>query len=100
GSSDWMPLRVEPRANGAHSWRPSTNGRMEARLRVRDRAGNEAEQKATVEPPAQDARSTDPRNSAAPEPLRGNSGSAPLAGNVPVRLVNSTHIELNYKLKD
>src|SRR5262249_55026164 len=40
GSNEWLPLRVDPRAAGNHAWRPSTNGRMEARLRARDLAHN------------------------------------------------------------
>lgn len=100
GSSEWLPLRAEPKPSGSHAWRPSTNGRMEARLRVRDRAGNESEQKTAIDPPLPDQPFNDTRYTGKPEPLRGNNQPPPTPGNVPLRLVNSTHFDLNYKLKD
>ncbi len=100
GSSDWLPLRVEPRANGGHSWRPSTNGRMEARLRVRDLARNESEQKVAVEPPNQGAPVSDARNAGNTEPLRGGTLPPAGTGSVPIRYVNNTTFDLKYKLKD
>jgi hypothetical protein len=100
GSAEWLPLRVDAKPSGSHAWRPSTNGRIEARLRVRDRAGNESEQKTVVEPPLTDQPFNDTRYTGNTEPLRSSNQTPPNTGKVPLRLVNSTHFDLNYKLKD
>jgi hypothetical protein len=103
GSDEWRPLRLDPLASGRHAWRPNTNAPMEVRLRVRDLAKNENEQKANVLPPDGESRfAADTRVNSNPDGQRSNNHVPPATprGNVPYRFVNSTHIELNYKLKD
>jgi hypothetical protein len=93
GSSEWIPLRVDPAVSGQHAFRPAGTSTLEARLRVRDLAQNESETFATVLPP-QDARpSQNPYNA---EPVR--QVNTPARTNV--RLVNSTQFSLNYDLKE
>jgi hypothetical protein len=43
GTRDWFPLAIQQIPQGKHSWNPNINGRVEVRLQVRDKAGNEAE---------------------------------------------------------
>ncbi len=105
GSEDWRPLRIDPIAAGRFAWRPSTNATLEVRLRARDKAGNESEQKATVLPGEADGRITNdsrPNTGYIPDPARSESyaTSARPRGNVPYKFVNNKHIEINYKLKD
>jgi hypothetical protein len=92
GAADWLPLRVDPVATGHYSWRPAAGGTLEARLRVRDKAGNEGERQATVLAAA-DSRvgSPDLATHYAPRPP----ASSPL-----VKLVNSKRINLNYEVQD
>lgn len=98
GSNEWQPLRIDPRASGRQAWRPTAGPHLEVRLRARDKAGNEAEQRAPVIGP-QDGRFGDSgRFTANPEPVRG--GDRLPDPNAPTRLVNSTTFDLNYKVKE
>jgi beta-lactamase regulating signal transducer with metallopeptidase domain len=53
GEQQWRPVRVPAQAKGSFFWQPVAFGGMEARVRVRDRAGNaaEAQKELTVLPP-------------------------------------------------
>lgn len=44
----WHPVKVPPEAEGKVRWLPEPDGALEVRLRVKDRAGNEAEVMAEV----------------------------------------------------
>jgi hypothetical protein len=93
GTSDWIPLTVEPALTGQRSWTPSTSGTVEVRLRVRDLAKNEGEYTIKLAPAAQDFRAT---NS-----LAGQEPSASSTATAPGKLwVNSKKISLNYEIKD
>src|SRR5262249_40415608 len=48
GSSGWWPVSVDAVAAGQRYWTPGTNGTIEARLSVRDKAENRAEKVAVV----------------------------------------------------
>lgn len=89
GTAEWLPLRVEPSAGGQHAWRPGTSGTLEVRLRARDRAGNDAEQRAAVQAPQESFSGGPTANLAATSPQGGA-----------VRMVNSKHISLNYEVKE
>jgi len=91
-TAEWRPLRVDPAAAGQHYWRAETNGTLDVRLQVRDRAGNSADKVIPVAGaqdyrPSADAVKSDPPRSPAP------AGPA-------VRMVNSKHISLNYEVKE
>jgi beta-lactamase regulating signal transducer with metallopeptidase domain len=43
GGAKWLPLGVKQYAAGHHTWLPAGEGPVTVRLRVRDRAGNQAE---------------------------------------------------------
>ncbi len=100
GRSGWVPVpvTVRPDAVGQATWSPGTNGPVEVRLQVRDRAGNLGEATTTV-------------NAAGPGGYNGGAGSGGVntAGAAPPsapapgggaqrRMVNSKHISLNYDI--
>jgi hypothetical protein len=91
-SPDWIPLPVEPAANGQRAW-SAEPGPVEVRLRVRDLAKNPGEAKITLGPGgAHDSRLN-----------YQDSASSRLAGRgaaVGTRWVNSKRISLNYKLQE
>jgi hypothetical protein len=91
GAAEWLPLRADPVAVGRCSWRPTAGGPLDARLRVRDKAGNEGERQTTVLAVA-DGRE------ASYAPAR--SPATPPADSPLVRLVNSKRISLNYDVQD
>ena len=85
GTAEWLPLGVQPAANGQHFWKPATNGAVEVRLQALDRAGNKGEAKATV---------------VAVGPAQAEASPAAAPANPAVRMVNSKRISLNYEVKD
>jgi hypothetical protein len=85
GSAEWSPLRPEPALTGQHYWKPMGAGTLEVRLHLRDRAGNEADGKATVQAVAE--------NHVAAVP------STVVPSNPDRRLVNSKRFCLNYEVK-
>jgi hypothetical protein len=91
-SAEWRPLRVDVAAAGQYSWRPETNGTLDVRLQVRDRAGNAGDKVIPV------SAGTDYHASA--EQLRPEATRAPAAAGPAVRMVNSKHISLNYEVKE
>jgi len=92
GSADWRPLRVDAAAAGQYSWRPDTNGPVDVRLQVRDRAGNASDKVIPLSGGTDYHTSGEP---ARPEPPR----PATPAG-AAVRMVNSKRISLNYEVKE
>lgn len=86
GSAEWTPLRAEPSLSGNHRWRLPNAGPYEVQLRLRDRAGNEATGRATVQGGGQEAR-------IAPETQAAPPGTA-------VRMVNSKRFTLNYEVTE
>ncbi|QDU61312.1 hypothetical protein Pan216_21670 [Planctomycetes bacterium Pan216] len=52
-SSPWIPIAVQPQESGSANWRPEARGGepIEIRLRVSDRAGNEATKSITLQTP-------------------------------------------------
>jgi hypothetical protein len=100
GGADWVPLGGELPASGQRYWKPLTNGAVEVRLRARDRADNWNEDKATIGSGGGFAgRTTVP----APNDGYGGRPADPYAAHPAepnIRLVNSTHIGLNYEIKD
>lgn len=88
GTPDWSPLRVDPVAAGKYEWRPGTNGNIDVRLKIRDRAGNPAESKVSLSPGSQVTRLPDPPQ------------HQPQPGHANLRLVNSKRISLNYEIKE
>jgi hypothetical protein len=93
GSSEWVPLRVEPALNGQHSWTPSTSGTFEVRLRVHDLAKNVGEYSIKLTPSAQEYRPAN--NFSAQEPAASGSSTEPGK-----RWVNSKKISLEYEIKE
>jgi hypothetical protein len=91
GGRDWTPLPVIQMAQGKHSWNPNINGRVEVRLQVRDKAGNESEAVIPIVP-------------AGVNPMSG--GGVPGAGSVAERpqgnlfYVNSLSFNLDYELEN
>jgi hypothetical protein len=89
GGREWFPLPIIQTAQGRHSWDPKINGRVEVRLQVRDKAGNEGEATVTLVP-------------AGVNPSAGGAGPAP--GGVADRghdnlfYVNNKRFNLDYEL--
>jgi hypothetical protein len=50
GEKKWLPLKVEQAATSLHEWDTPLNTDMEVRLRVSDKAGNQAESTVLVTP--------------------------------------------------
>jgi hypothetical protein len=96
GATDWVPLGGELPANGQRFWRPVTTGPLEVRLRARDLADNWGEDRTSVGGGGLAGRPAGPADAATGRPEA--SGSRP--PEPPVRLVNSTHIALNYEIRD
>ena len=91
GGSEWIPLNVEPAANGQHAWTPSTSGTVDVRLRVRDLAKNEGEAMIKLTPGTQESRTSSGQDA----------GASSSSRTAPGKLwVNSTKIKLNYEVKD
>lgn len=86
---DWVPRNVPRVLSGQLSWDPGTEGPVEVRLQVKDRAGNLGE--STVA--ARGDGSTPVRRG---DPAAPDRGEGPAAG----RKVNSPRISLNYKVDD
>src|SRR5262249_36419488 len=57
GSAQWIPLQVTGGTNGQYAWNPGAGGALEVRLRARDLAKNEGEDKLTIVPGAQTGQS-------------------------------------------
>lgn len=95
GLMDWTSTRVvEAKAAGAQYWSDVGPGtRMEVRLRVGDRAGNEAEQTLVL------AQGADARTGDAPQPAPGNFGNPP-AASPRVFHVNSRRFGLPFTLSN
>ncbi|HEV3202908.1 MAG TPA: hypothetical protein VGY77_00925 [Gemmataceae bacterium] len=89
GSSDWIPLAADLQATGQRSWKPTTNGSVEVRLRARDKADNWGEEKTALTPGA----------SIGTNPPFVESG-VPRTKEAAVRLVNSKRFGLNYDIKE
>lgn len=88
GGGEWTPLAADIPATGQHYFRPPTNAAVEVRLRARDRADNQAEEKlalggAGARPPVYQGESAGVRP---PESA--------------VRIVNSTRFGINYEIKE
>lgn len=88
GGGEWTPLAADIPATGQHYFRPTTNAAVEVRLRARDRADNQSEDKVV---------------------LGGGAGRAPVyqgessVGRPPesaLRVVNSTRFGINYEIKE
>jgi len=94
GGGDWIPLHVEPAANGQHAWTPSTTGTVDVRLRVRDLAKNEGEASIKLTPGIQESR---PFNAVSGQDATVSSSSRTEPGK---QWVNSTKIKLNYEVKE
>jgi hypothetical protein len=91
GGGEWVPLGGEPAPTGQRFWRPGTNGPVDVRLRARDRADNWGEDKITLTPAgftgqAQGGISVEAAGVRPPE--------------ASLRYVSSTHIGLNYEIKE
>lgn len=92
----WQSLTVEPTAQGQRLWNPGTTAALEARLLVRDRAGNPAESTIPLNGGTAGNGSFnagglqgDPTGQ-----LRGPGPNQPL-----VQMVNSKQINLNYEIE-
>jgi hypothetical protein len=93
GSTEWIPLTVEPAATGQRSWNPAAGGALDVRLHVRDLAKNEGEATIKLTPGAQGYR---PSGNTLEQDARG-----PANRTVPgKRWVNSKRISLNYEIKE
>src|SRR5262245_2310616 len=81
--SEWVAVPITKSGTGSKAWNPATNAPIEARLSVRDLAGNPGEQVVNVTPGpwVKGAQQAEPANSN-------------------VRLVNSKRISINYELKE
>jgi hypothetical protein len=91
GGDQWIPLPVTGGTTGQRSWNPGASGAVEVRLRVRDLAKNEGEDKLTIMPGGQENRQ--PQNSV-------DSGGASPSTQPGVSYVNSKQIKLNYKITE
>lgn len=94
GATEWVPLSVQPQAKWTHAWNTGP-GQMEARVSIRDKAGNLSEQVLPLIPGQ-----TKTAGVAGPALAPGVAG----AGNpgVPpnVLMVNHRKFLLNFKLED
>jgi hypothetical protein len=87
GQKDWSPLRVTQLLSDRIVWTPAMNGPWEARVQMRDKAGNLGEQVANLTPPGAWQRGPDPRNPAPSNPAIQD-----------IRFVNTKQFQLGYKL--
>lgn len=101
---DWQPLAVEPMALGQKYWLPPGRGAVEVRLRVRDRADNQASAGpltlGVTGAPASQADAVRPgvpsvdQNAVRPQPRQ----QVPAGPNV--KICNTARINVNYSLED
>ncbi|HZU35767.1 MAG TPA: hypothetical protein VFA18_07660, partial [Gemmataceae bacterium] len=89
GGGDWRSLHIDPAASGQHAWRPDSAGGVEARLRVRDRAGNLGERLIAV------SGGTDGAVAGTTQPAPATSTTR--SG---VRMINSKRLNLNYEVRE
>jgi hypothetical protein len=90
--TDWIPQPTDAKPRGVQYWELKSVTRMEVRLRVADRAGNEADATTVIGPDAGSA-----------APFGGGSSPAPSAGGggVPrIHYSNRRQIAIPYKLND
>jgi len=89
GAAQWTRLNSQRIAAGQFVWNPAMNGTMDVRLQVRDLAGNAGAATTTVTP---GSRAVQPLQGGNPAPRANSTGG--------IRYVNSTRINLNYKVSD
>lgn len=98
GAVEWSPVRAEATASGQVYWRPYAGGRLEARLQVRDLAGNEGSR--TIALGGEGGVETRPFDSSPPSTAGRGTGNLPAPGDPAVRMVSSRRISLNYEIKE
>jgi hypothetical protein len=92
GTSDWLPLTVEPLAVGSRYFTPTIRGPWDIRLRVKDKAENQGTGYLSVLSNGAAGPATPPA-----EPGRREPAPAAAAG---MKVVNTTEFNLNYSLED
>jgi hypothetical protein len=98
GGAVWLTLRSNPVGTQFY-WNPETNGVVEVRLRVRDRAGNWGEATTTVSLANQGVL-PDPSPAVKTPEAPATGTKTPGAADPDRLLVNSKRISLNYELKE
>ncbi|MBV9123186.1 MAG: hypothetical protein JO112_07505 [Planctomycetes bacterium] len=93
GTSEWVPIRIDPAVTGQTFWKPTSAGPGEVRLQAADLAGNTSEKSVSVGGGLETSRP--PVEAATPNPA-----TPPAPGNLGVHMVNSKSISLNYKIRD
>jgi hypothetical protein len=88
----WLPLRVDPLAGRVY-WNPGGDGRVEVRLRARDRAENWGEKRTILDGTGQGPY----RDPDVPERKPAHAIAPPDAK---VRMINAKHFTLSYEVKE
>jgi hypothetical protein len=101
GSAQWIPLQVTGGTNGQYAWNPGAAGAIEVRLRVRDLAKNEGEDKLTIVPGGQAGQSGQfPSENRQVQNSSESSAGTQYATQPAVRYVNSKQIRLDYSIEE
>lgn len=102
GQSDWVAQPVEAKPTGTQYWELTTAPRLEVRVRVADRAGNEADAALALSPGNAGATSSSSGANQGFEPSNTNTGGG--TTNTPqrpgVHYINSTQIAIPYRISN
>lgn len=99
GVSDWVPQVVKPEATGSQSFQLTSATKIEVRVRVADRAGNEAEASLVLTPGAGGGTSTS-SGSAAPPPDSGANPPTTTPQRPGITYINTTRMGIPFRISN
>ncbi|MFL5327950.1 MAG: hypothetical protein ACJ8C4_03475 [Gemmataceae bacterium] len=97
GQSEWVAQSVDAKSTGTQFWELTTAPKIEVRLRVADRAGNEAEATIALQPGSSGSSASTNSNPNS-DPFPNNSATSTPSGRPAIHYINSTQIAIPFRI--